>query len=168
MKKLMLLIAAACFVFVSCDNTPNEEATTPEENTEVAADEHQCCHEMTEEMKAFKAEWDNWANQTDEKKAELVAQAKECFDKAMADFEAHKAECEANKPECEAKKAECEARKAEMDAKLADWDNMSIDDKKAFLDEYAPCCHGPKCCKGEGEGCCKGGEEKPCCNGENK
>ena len=170
----MLLIAAACLVFVSCNNKPAEEVTT-EENTEVAAEEPHCCHEMTEEQKAFKADWENWENQTDERKAELIAKAKECFDQRMAEFEAHKAECEANKPECEAKKAECEAKKAEIDSKLANWDNMTIEEQKAFLDEVAPCCHGPKgphgegCCKGEGgKPCCKGEGEKPCCKGENK
>lgn len=168
MKKLMLLIAAACFVFVSCNNKPAEEATV-EETPEVAAEEPGCC-QMTEEQKAFKADWDNWANQTDERKAELVAKAKECFDKRMAECEAHKAECEAKKAECEAKKAECEAHKAECEAKkaamtekLAGWDNMTLDEQKAFLDEYAPCCKEKKCCKKEGEGCCKDGEKKPCC-----
>jgi len=179
MKKLMLFIAAACFVFVSCNNKPAEETVATEENTEVT-EEHHCCHEMTEEQKAFKADWENWENQTEERKAELVAKAKECFDQRMAEFEAHKAECEANKPECEAKKAECEAKKAEceakkaeMDSKLANWDNMTLEEQKAFLDEVAPCCHGPKgphhegCCKGEGKPCCKDGE-KPCCKGEGK
>ena len=161
MKKLMLFIAAACFVFVSCNNKPAEETVAPEENTEVT-EEHHCCHEMTEEQKAFKADWENWENQTEERKAELIAKAKECFDKRMEEMEAHKAEMEANKPECEehkaeceAKKAECEAKKAEIDKILANWDNMTIEEQKAFFDENAPCCHH-KCHKGEGEGCHKG------------
>lgn len=160
MKKLMLFIAAACFVFVSCNNKPAEETVATEENTEVT-EEHHCCHEMTEEQKAFKADWENWDNLTAERKAELIAKAKECFDNRMAEFEAHKAECEANKPECEKKKAECEAKKAEIDKILANWDNMTVEEQKAFFDENAPCCHGPKCHK-EGEGCCKEGH-KPCC-----
>lgn len=175
MKKLMLLIAAACFVFVSCNNKPAEETVATEENTEVAAEGQHCC-QMTEEQKAFKADWENWENQTEERKAELIAKAKECFDKRMAECEAHKAECEANKPECEAKKAECEAHKAECEAKkaeiekiMANWDNMTIEEQKAFFDENAPCCKGHKCCKEakegcckkEGEGCCKDGQ-KPC------
>ena len=86
MKKLMLLIAAACFVFVSCNNKPAEEQVATEENTEVT-EEHHCCHEMTEEQKAFKADWENWENQTAERKTELIAQAKECFDKKMAECE---------------------------------------------------------------------------------
>ncbi len=168
MKKLMLLIAAACFVFVSCNNKPAEDQVATEENTEVT-EEHHCCHEMTEEQKAFKADWENWENQTDERKAELIAKAKECFDQRMAEFEAHKAECEANKPECEAKKAECEAKKAEIDKVMANWDNMTIEEQKAFFDENAPCCKEHKCChKGEGEGCCKKEGEKPCCKGEQK
>ena len=166
MKKLMLFIAAACFVFVSCNNKPAEEPVATEENTEVA-EEHHCCHEMTEEQKAFKADWENWDNLTAERKAELIAKAKECFDKRMAEFEAHKAECEANKPECEKKKAECEAKKAEIDKVLANWDNMTVEEQKAFFDENAPCCHGPKCHK-EGEGCCHKEGEKPCCKGEGK
>lgn len=160
MKKLMLLIAATCFVFVSCNNKPAEETVATEENTEVAAEEQHCC-QMTEEQKSFKADWENWENQTEERKAELIAKAKECFDKRMAECEAHKAECEANKPECEAKKAECEAKKAEIEKVMANWDNMTIEEQKTFFDENAPCCKGHKCCKEAKEGCCKDGQ-KPC------
>ena len=128
MKKLMLLIAAACFVFVSCNNKSAEETVATEENTEVAAEEQHCC-QMTEEQKAFKADWENWENQTEERKAELIAKAKECFDKRMA--------------ECEAHKAECEAKNGEIEKVMANWDNMTIEEQKAFL----------------GEGCCKDGQK---------
>lgn len=166
MKKLMLFIAAACFVFVSCNNKPAEETVATEENTEVT-EEHHCCHEMTEEQKAFKADWENWDNQTDERKAELIAKAKECFDKRMAECEAHKAECEAHKAECEAHKAEMEAKKAEIDKVMANWDKMTIEEQKAFFDQNAPCCKEHKCChKGEGEGCCKKEGEGCCKDGQ--
>ena len=79
MKKLMLFIAAACFVFVSCNNKPAEETVATEENTEVT-EEHNCCHEMTEEQKAecekkcaeMKAKWDNFANMTLDEQKDLI------------------------------------------------------------------------------------------------
>lgn len=138
MKKLMLLVAACCFVFVSCNNKPAEPAEETEAIDSTVVEEP-CC-QMTEEEKAFVADWENWANQTDERKAELIAKKKECFDNRMA--------------EMQAKKAECEAKKAEMEGKLANWATMSLDEQKAFLDEYAPCCNKHEGC-GHHEGGCQ-------------
>lgn len=153
MKKLMLLIAACCLVFVSCNNKPVEEAEVVEATDSVAVEDETC--QMTEEEIAFKADWENWANQTDERKAELLAKKKECFDK-------HIAEMQAKKAECEAKHAECEAKHAEMTKAYAGWEKMTLDEQKAFMDQYAPCCKGHKCGH---DGCCKDGAKHEC-NGQ--
>lgn len=161
----MLLVAACCLVFVSCNNKPAETTEEPAIDSTAVAAEGECC-QMTEEQKAFKADWENWANQTDERKAELLAKRKECFDNRIAEMEAHKAEMEA-------KKAECEAKHAEMTKAYAGWDKMTLDEQKAFMDQYAPCCQeGHKCCGNHEGGCkeggckeggCKEGHHDGCC-----
>ncbi|MDD4848692.1 MAG: hypothetical protein PHR53_08020, partial [Bacteroidales bacterium] len=138
----------------------------------VDSTEKKCCHEMTPEEKAFQADWENWATQTEEKKAELVATAKQKLDEKRAACEAkkaalteeEKAECAKKEAEmteeCKAKKAEMEAKKAELDAKLANWANLTVEEQKVLIDEVkANCkCHG-KCQKGEGEHKCQKAEE---------
>lgn len=155
MKKLLFLLIPA-FMLGACCN--NESKNCPEEN-EAIEGEHHCCkdgdhkchHEMTEEQKADIAAWEDWANQTDEKKAELLNKRKECFDKKMAE------------------KDEQEAKRAAIKEKMANWDNLSLDEKKAIFDEM-PC--GGKCFEGGHEGCghhhgegehhCKHGEGHHC------
>jgi hypothetical protein len=74
---------------------------------------------------------------------------KECFDKKMAE----KAEkCDGEQKEmCPEKAEKCAAFKAKWD----NWDNLTIDEKKALIDEKMNCCK-EKCCKEKGEeGCNK-------------
>ena len=155
MKKLFFLLVPAFMLVVSCNNEAKKDAKDGEEQkTEQTAQncgkdgdhkcckggEHKCCHEMTDEQKADMAAWEDWANQTDEKKAELLNKRKDCFDKMVA--------------EKKAKEEEMAAKKAEFEAKMANWDNLTLDEKKALFDSM-PCC-------GEGHGCghkCHG--EKP-------
>ena len=149
MKKLAMLISVCCFVFVSCNNQP---AQAPEESTEHKCEGHKkCCKELTEEQKADMEAWKNWDSQTTEKKEELVAKRKECIDNRMAKKQE---KCDAEKKEeCPAKAAKC----AEMKAQFENWDNLTLDEKKALLDEM-PCCGKKQCCKGGN----KKGCEKKC------
>ena len=148
MKKLFILMAAACcLTFTACNNKPAEQ---PAENTEMQAEDHPCCKEMTEEQKAEmeackKAgeDWQNWENLTDERKAELLDMRKAKYDEMQA-----------------MKKAQ-EEKKAKFEAAMLNWDKLSLDDRKAAFDEMG-CCggcqkgEGPACHKGEGPGCPKG------------
>ena len=131
-----MIAIASVFFFASCCNKAKE---TPVE------DEAATCCELTEEQKADKAAWEDWDNQTDEQKDELLAKAKECIDKKMAE----KAEkCDGEQKEvCPEKAAKCAAFKA----KWEDWDNLDRDAKKALVDETRECCK-KKC---EKEGQCK-------------
>ena len=149
MKKLFILMSAVCcLMFTACNN--NKPAEQPAENTEMQAEDHPCCKEMTEEQKAEmeackKAgeDWQNWENLTDERKAELLDMRKAKYDEMQA-----------------MKKAQ-EEKKAKFEAAMLNWDKLSLDDRKAAFDEMA-CCggcqkgEGPGCHKGEGPGCHKG------------
>lgn len=173
MKKLFFLLIPAFLLVVGCNNTPKQEGPEGEPKCQKEGEhkcckdgehkchkegDHKCCHEMSEEQKADMAAWEDWANQTDEKKAELLGKRKECYDKKKAMEE------------------EMAAKKAAFEEGMANWDNLSLDEKKALFDNM-PCCgkchkgHGckdgeHKCCKGEGEHkCCKGEGEHKC--GEN-
>ena len=172
MKKLFVCAFAACFALAACCNKTENQ---PEEAT--APVEEKSCPEM-EKCKAQCEAWQNWDQQTDEQKAELIADRKAKIEEA----EARKAECEAKKAEFEAKKAEFEANWA---ANWAKFDEMSMDEQKALIDDYmmfnAPCPKPHHCQKAEGcgprpEGCqnhegCKKHEGCPkaegkCCKGK--
>ncbi len=148
MKKLWMLAIAGLFFFASCGNKPAEVTTEPE--AEVKTDATECqsaCKELTEEQKAEIAAWEDWANQTPEKKEELVAKRKECIDKKMSEC------CGEKKEECPEQAAKC----AEFKAKWDNWNNLDIEAKKALIDEKMSCCK--KKCEGKGgEGCCKKAE----------
>jgi hypothetical protein len=158
MKKLAVLISVFCFIFVACNN--NQPAPATEEPTEQCDKKHgekEC--QMTEEQKADMEAWKNWDNQTTEKKEELVAKRKACIDKKMAE---KSEKCDAEKKEqCPEKEAKC----AEMKAKFDNWNNLTLDEKKALLDEMQP----KKCCKEGGDKkCCKDGKKKECEHKETK
>jgi acyl-CoA reductase-like NAD-dependent aldehyde dehydrogenase len=148
MKKLMLLAAACCFVLASCNNKPAEPATVADQPTE-QADTAKCCKKDNPECAA----WKDWANQTPEKKAELVKNAIEKINAAKAE------------------KATCEAKKAELEKRWLEIDKLDIEGQKALIDEVMafckPCCKKQKgCCKKaegcqnkEAESCCKKGEQ---------
>ena len=141
-----------------CNSEPKQEAAEGEQKCCNKEGEHKCCkegehkchHEMSEEQKADMAAWEDWANQTDEKKAELLNKRKECFDKMVA--------------EKKAREEEMAAKKAAFEEGMANWDNLSLDEKKALFDNM-PCCGeghhhgcGHKCHGDKPEGCCKGHE----------
>ncbi len=108
----MILMAVCCLVFASCDNKQKEEpALTPEQQ------------EMAEKQKQFmkdREDWNNWENQTDERKAELLNKSKTAYEKRKAAQE------------------EKEARKAKFEEALANWDNLSLDERRAAFDLLAP------------------------------
>jgi hypothetical protein len=141
MKKLTVLAGILCFVFVSCCNktaeAPNEDQCTKEEK-------HESCCKMTEEQKAeceaFRKQWDDWANLTDDVKKELVGKMKVRIDEKYVEME-----------------AKLEACKAEW----ATFDNLSLDEQKALIDKKMQC--GKKCCK-DGKKCDKKCEKK--CEGK--
>jgi len=148
MKKLWMIAIAGVFFFASCCNKPKEVAT---EQGEEQTEETKCCKELTEEQKAAMAAWEDWDNQTPEKKAELVANAKECIDKKMAEHaEKHDGE---QKEMCPEKAEKCAAFKAKWEK----WDELNIEEQKALIDEKMEFCH-KNCEKKEAEGCCKKGE----------
>ncbi len=158
MKKLAVLISICCFVFVACNNNPS----VPDPNAVSVDSTAQCAKkcegkkecQMTEEQKADMEAWKNWDNQTAEKKEELVAKRKACIDKKMAE---KSEKCDAEKKEqCPEKEAKC----AEMKAKFDNWNNLTLDEKKALLDEMS-CCK-QKCCANSDKKCCKSGEKKQC------
>jgi len=164
MKKLLFLLVPAFLLVACCNNEPKQEAAEGEQkccNKEgehkcCKEGEHKCCHEMSEEQKADMAAWEDWANQTDEKKAELLNKRKECYDKMVA--------------EKKAREEEMAAKKAAFEEGMANWDNLSLDEKKALFDNMPCCgkCHkGHGCHHGEGK-CCKEGEHKCCKDGEHK
>jgi hypothetical protein len=139
MKKLAVLAGVLCFVFVSCCNkteAPKEEGQCTKEEKH----EEGCC-KMTEEQKAeceaFRKQWDNWANLTDDAKKELVAKGKSCIDEKFAKME------------------------AKIEACKADWlafDNLDIEEQKALIDKKMQC--GKKHCKNSKKQCEKKCEKK--------
>ncbi len=150
MKKVFLMLGMAAFVLASCCNS-NEQATC--DKAEKCCAKKECCEKkcekqctMTEEEKAackeFKAKWDDFANQTPEVQAELIAKKKACTDAKIA-----------AKKECLAK---CTEKLAACEAKFAAFDSLSIADQKALLDS---CCIN-KCCKKKCEKKCDKAEAK--------
>ncbi|GHV43333.1 hypothetical protein FACS1894180_2090 [Bacteroidia bacterium] len=151
---------------------------------------------MTEEQKADLAAWNDWDNQTDAKKVELVDKFKKCIDdkatcckkdgEKKCCKDADKKECckkDGDKKECckkDGEKKECckkelteeqKAACAEFKAKWDNWDNLTVDEKKALLDQKFECCKAKceakkECCKKDGEKTCckKDGEKKECCD----
>ncbi len=150
MKKLAVLAGALCFVFVSCNNKPaeapaNEECTQKEQKQH----EHGGC-KMSEEQKAecdaFRKQWDDWANLTDDAKKELITKTKARIDQQNAEMEAKMAACK---------------------AEWANFDNLTLDEQKALIDKRMQCgkkCDGDKkCCKDGKKDCekkCEGKKEE--------
>jgi hypothetical protein len=160
MKKLLALLVASFVLFSCCNNAKKDECKNKKE----------CC-EMTEEQKADLAAWNDWDNQTDEKKAELVEKYKNCIDQKAkcCKKDGEKKECckkDGEKKECCKKELTEEQKKAceEFKAKWENWDNLTINEKKALLDQKMECCKAKKeCCKAKKECCKKDGEKKECC-----
>ena len=138
----MILAAACCLVFASCNNKAKEEAPRPNGEPRMEMKDHPRC-EMDEKCQKAMEDWKNWENLTDERKAELLNERKAAYDKQKAAAE------------------EMEAQKAKFEEQMSKWDQLSLDEKKAAFD-LCPCCKG-KCCKeGPKDGkCCKGGPKGP-------
>ncbi|MDR0364265.1 MAG: hypothetical protein LBH92_04530 [Bacteroidales bacterium] len=172
MKKVLLslLTVGLLIAFPACGDTAKnaEKATDKTECAEKSSEKDGCCaekkdgccKELTEEQKAEIVAWNDWDNQTPEKKQELVANRKACMDKKIAEC---KEKCEGKMEECKDKKEQCpekEAKCAEMKAKWEKWDTLTLEEQKALLDAMAP----KKCCKdGQKESCCKEGKKDGCC-----
>jgi len=153
MKKLMILLAVACLIFVSC-GPKTQKATEP-------AAEEKCCT-LTPEQEAMFENWDLWADLEEETQMALVTDMKAFLDECKAKCEEkckEKEECETPEEVCPEKAAKC----AEFKAKWEDFDNLSLDEKKAIIDEVLE-CHKAKCCKDKEEGCCKKDKEETCAN----
>ena len=140
MKKLWMIAIAGVFFFASCANkTAQVEPETDGQETE------QCC-QLTDEQKADLAAWEDWANQTDEQKVELIAKMKACFDQKMAE---NAENCEGVQEEvCPEKAAKC----AEFKAKWESWETLTIDEQKELIDAKMNCCKAK--CEAK-EGCTK-------------
>ena len=142
MKKVKLLLGVLCLVFVTACNCCNKKSAPAE-----GACQKSCAPkcEMTEEQKAFFEQWQNFDNLSVEEQQELLAKAKACFEKKIADKKACIEKCE---------------------AKLANFDNLTIAEQKEFLDKKVKCTgKGMKCGKGKVK-CCK--EKKGCSKEEKK
>ena len=108
----MILMAACCLVFASCNKKAKEDPVlTPEQQ------------EMAEKQKQYmkdREDWINWENQTDERKAELLNKSKTAYEKKKAAQE------------------EREARKAKFEEALANWENLSLDERRAAFELLYP------------------------------
>ncbi|MCL2167503.1 MAG: hypothetical protein FWH59_00050 [Lentimicrobiaceae bacterium] len=151
MKKLMILLAVACLVFVSCG--PRTEKVTE------VVEETACCT-LTPEQEEMFANWEVWADLAEEQQITLVADMKAFLDECKAKCEA---KCAEKKEECGEAKEVCpekEAKCAEFKAKWENFENLPLEEQKALIDEVLACKE--KCCKEKKEGCCKEGEKKEC------
>jgi len=161
MKKLMILLAVACLVFVSCGPCNKKTVEVTEEKT--------CT--FTPEQEAMFENWEMWADLDAELQVALVGEMKAFIDECKAKCEAKcEAKCKEAKEECGEVKEECPekaAKCAEFKAKWEDFENLSLEDQKAILDQVLECMKA-KCCKekGEGEGCCK--KDKEGCHKDNE
>ena len=134
----MMLAAACCLIFASCNNKAKEEKMPPfpKGGPEMEMKDGPHC-EMDEKCQKAMEDWKNWENLTDERKAELLNDRKAAYDKQKAAVE------------------EMEAQKAKFEEQMSKWDQLSLDEKKAAFD-LCPCCKD-KC----GEGKCHKGPKGP-------
>ena len=137
MKKLMILLAVAGLVCVSC-GPRTEKAVEPVEET---------CTTLTPEQEAMFDNWENWADLSEEAQIALVGEMKIFLDECKAKCKAKcEAKCEAKEGEeaeevCPEKAAKC----AEFKAKWEDFENLTLEEQKACIDKVLEC--KTKCCK---------------------
>jgi len=142
-------MAVACLVFVSCGNQPKV--------AEEPAAEKECCATLTEEQQEMFANWDMWADLTEEQQVTLVADMKLFLDECKAKCE-EKCAPKEDEEVCPEKAAKCEEFKAKWDA----FETLALEDQKAMIDQVLE-CHKAKCCKEkEGEETCEKTCDKPC------
>jgi len=99
-------MAVACLVFVSCGNKPKV--------TEEPVAEEKCCASLTEEQQEMFANWDMWADLTEEQQVTLVNDMKLFIDECKAKCEEKCAPKEGEEVEevCPEKAAKCAEFKA--------------------------------------------------------
>jgi len=108
----MILMAACCLVFASCNKKAKEDPVLTPEQQELA--------EKQKQYMKDREDWINWENQTDERKAELLNKSKAAYEKKKAAQE------------------EREARKAKFEEALANWENLSLDERRAAFELLYP------------------------------
>jgi hypothetical protein len=140
MKKIMILLAVAALIFVSCGNKAQQ---VPE------VEEKKCC---TTEMIA---KWDTFAELDEEGQIELVAEMKAFFDKKFEKKckKEKTEECGEAKEVCPEKAAKC----AEFTAQWENFENLPLEEQKCIIDQVIE--FKTKCCK-EKEACKKEVEEE--------
>jgi hypothetical protein len=143
MKKLMILLAVACLVFVSCK--PKTEKAIETETTE------ETCCTLTPEQEEMFANWESWDGLDETQKIVLVGDMKAFLDECKAKCAEKCAEKEESAEEmCPVKKAKCEEMKAKWEA----FETLTLEEQKALIDEFLA-CKKEKCCKEKEEGCKK-------------
>ena len=191
MKKLFLMMGAACLFMVACNNAPKQQEV--KEEAPVVEEQHEC------PMGALMAEYANWDNMDETAKAELNKKAMDLFaemDAKMAEMaegkpcckegeehkcnhegeEGHKCnhegehQCQHQMPELtEEQKAECEAKCAEMKAKWDAFETLTVDEQKDLIMGRIECMKKHHECHHEGEEghqCQHEGEGHQCQHGE--
>ena len=108
----MILMAACCLVFASCNKKAKEDPVLTPEQQEMAEKQKQYMKDREDRI--------NWENQTDERKAELLNKSKAAYEKKKAAQE------------------EREARKAKFEEALANWENLSLDERRAAFELLYP------------------------------
>ena len=139
MKKVSLLLSIFCLALVSscCCNSNKEGA-------EGCKAEKKCCAskcEMNEEQKACFEKWQNFENLVEEEQKEVIAKAKACFEKDIADRKACVEKCE---------------------AMLVDFENLTIAEQKELLNEKVLCTGKGKCCKKDEKKACSTEKKEEC------
>jgi hypothetical protein len=149
MKKVVLALGFACLFMVACNNAPKQGQDAPVQDcismNQDSLQPEQCC-QMTEEQKAdweaFKAQWENYANLTNEEQVALVNAAKAKFDVCDSIRNANHPEGKACCQEAEMteeQKAEFEAKKAVFNEKWANFSTLTLDEQKALIDQKMEC-----------------------------
>ena len=174
MKKLFLVMAAFCLLFVSCNTkqveAPVDEAATTHENCQHNHEGKGCCG-LKEEQKAMFAQWKQFETLEAQAQADLVAAMKAFLDEKMSKCEGEKHEgCQGEKHEgcqnkCEGEK-DCAQKHAEMKEKWNNFENLAIEEQKALIDnilehqkKHAPKHEG---CQGEKHEGCQGHNHEGC------
>ena len=166
MKKLFLVMAAFCLLFVSCNTkqveAPVEEVATTHEGCQHNHEGKGCCG-LTEEQKTMFAQWKQFETLEAQAQADLIAAMKAFVDEKMAKCDGEKHEGCQNK--CEGEK-DCAQKHAEMKEKWENFEKLAIEEQKALLDnilehqkKHAPKHEG---CQGEKHEGCQGHNHEGC------
>jgi hypothetical protein len=123
MKKLMILLAVTCLVFVSCNITP--KVTEPEQP--------KC------EFATLLEKWDTFGDLDEAGQAALIAEMKAYFDECC------KEKCEKEGEEAEELSPEEYVDRAAFRAFWEDWDNLDVETQKGLIEKCIE--HKKECCK---------------------